>query len=91
MTEGGTWRLGEADTGDYSYSLELPDLSDCTYRVSPASIFGSFFNSVFQFSIDIQSDYIIVAPSVHEPANLLLFGTGLFGIAGVCRKKFFQK
>ena len=30
-------------------------------------------------------------PSIPEPATLILFGTGLLGIAGLGRKKFFKK
>lgn len=94
VTEGGTWGVGEVDTGDFTFNLGLNGLQDEVYYVTLASLWGDFsiFSSelVINYLSDTDEPGDIGASPVPEPANMLLFGTGLIGLAGTFRKKLFK-
>ncbi len=74
-----SWDFGEVDTGVYSYNIGVSSLYDGAYRVTLASLGGDFYIDKSELTIDYTP--------TPEPATMLLFGTGLAGLAGVARRK----
>jgi len=79
-TESAQWDLGEVDTGNNSYGVNVNFLADGAFRVNIASLYGDFYIDKSELTIDY-------TPSVPEPTTMLLLGSGLFGLWGF-RKKF---
>lgn len=78
--EDGTWDFGEVNNGSYSYDVSASYLADGSFTIMIASVGGDFFIN--------QSDLEITYEPIPEPATLILFGTGLIGLAGLGKKKF---
>ena len=78
-TESGQWDLGEVDTGNNSYGVNVNFLADGAFRVNIASLYGDFYIDKSELTIDYTSP-------VPEPATMFLFGSGLIGVLGLRRK-----
>ena len=82
-TEGGSWDLGEVDTGDYSYSVGASYLADGTFTVTLASVLGDFY--IDQSALEISYNPIASIPDV---TTLALLGTAaMIGAAVFGRKE----
>ena len=73
--------IGEVDTGVSTYSIAGTYLDDGAYSLAIIGLGGDFFVDYAKLEID----------PVPEPATMLLLGSGLAGLAGFGRKKFFKK
>ena len=79
--EGWEFAIGEVDTGLYTYSINGKYLEDGSYSLGILGLGGDFY---------VQCSTLEVTPAP-EPATMLLLGSGLLGLAGAGRKKFFKK
>jgi hypothetical protein len=77
--EDATWDFGEVQTGDYSYNVTASYLEDGEFQVTVASQGGDFFIC--------QSDLKITYEPVPEASTLMLFGSGLSGLAFWVRRR----
>lgn len=82
LGEDGLFIIGEIDTGIYPFNLDINYLSDGVFGVALGSLAGDFF-------ID-RSDLTVEYAPVPEPATILLVSGGLFGLAGIRRRKRIQ-
>jgi hypothetical protein len=83
-TEDGTWDFGEVDTGAYSYSVNASYLNDGEYQVTLGSVFGDFY--ITQSDLQVTYEPRGEQP-VPEASTLMLFGSGLSGLAFWVRKR----
>ena len=77
--ESGDWDLGEIDTGDYTYDIDVAYLGDGEFTVTLGSVIGDFY-------IDESALEITYEP-VPEPGTILLLGSGLLGLMAYGRRK----
>lgn len=77
--EDGSWDLGEVNTGQYSYNLDLASLGNGELGVSLYSAGGDFYID----SSVLEINYI----PVPEPGTLFLLSSGLAGLAMARRTK----
>lgn len=80
-TEGGTWDVGEVDTGEYSYGIDVAFLEDGEFSVSLASLGGDFFIGSSTLTVNYKT------ASVPKPATILLLSSGIAGLVGFRRHR----
>lgn len=79
IAEDGTWDFGDVDTGAYSYNVTASYLDDGEFQVTVGSVWGDFYIA--------QSDLEVTYEPVPEASTLMLFGSGLSGLAFWVRKR----
>lgn len=83
-TDGGDSAFGEADSGIHDFSLNTSSLADGSLQITVLGLSGDF--KVLKSSLEVKYN-----PSpVPEPTTLLLFGSGLAGLAAISRRKIKQ-
>lgn len=82
------WDINGANTASYGAAAYLPP-SSCNGVPGDNSAFvsGFFNNPVPNTTCSVLFEGQVQTPTVPEPGSLLLFGSGLMGIAGVLRRK----
>ena len=80
--EDGNWKLGEVDTGNYSYRVGASYLADGTFTVTLASLWGDFY--IDRSTLKINYNPIASIPDV---TTLALLGTAMIGAAVFGRKE----
>ena len=79
----------EVETCLYKFDVEVSMLDDGVLLVDLAQTHGDFGLGLSVLNVEV--DRVEGGLNAPEPATMLLFGTGLIGMAAVGRKKFFNK
>ena len=80
-TDGGDTAWGEVNSGIHDFSIDTSSLTDGSLLVTVLGLGGDF--KVLKSSLEVKYN---TAP-VPEPTTLLLFGSGLAGLAAISRRK----
>ena len=84
ITDSGVLAAGEVDSRIYEYSINASSLIDGSLSVAVFGLSGDF--KVVKSTLRVKYD----AAPVPEPTTMLLFGTGLAGLAAMSRRRINQ-